>query len=376
MFHCVADEVTSGITGTSGIWVDVTPAGISLATDVTGAPNYTGHVGGGSIDAFGAIGMAADPYHAGVAYCGADNQGLWKTINYGLTWSLINNGKTGGIIDGTLWGTSCGPTYLLSCNGYGTNLGIARSTDGGVSFTQVLAGDIDACVAVCAADTTRCMATTHGPASPGDPLWKWSADSGVTWSDVTGSNSAASGPSIANNGSWLDANTFISQGPLGVWQGKESGGTWTWANVLAAESNHGGTQMFRDATNSKFYVGIALPGPGRQQIFMTTLANRGNLGTWSVVSDVLGGGAYGSSTVFGTSANIYSQGNYATHTSIGSPYGPVAEHAALPAGTSWGADTLPSGIHNGAHSAAALTDGTRRCVLTANDNAGIWRYIE
>jgi hypothetical protein len=130
--------------------------------------------------------------------------------------------------------------------------------------------------------------------------------------------------------------------------------------------------MFRDATNGYFYVGVALPGPGRQQIFRTLLTDRGASGTWSVVSDILGGGAYGSSTVFGTANNVYSQGNFATHAS----YGPLAEHAPLPAGTSWVADTLDAGITNGAHSAAVLTDGHRWCLLTANDNAGIWRYIE
>jgi hypothetical protein len=363
-----------GITGTSGVWTDVTPAGISLAVDVTGAPNYTGHVGGGSTASFGCIGMAADPYHAGVAYCGADNQGFWKTTNYGLTWFLVNDGKTGGILDGSLWSAAVAPSYLLVCNGYGTNLGVARSTDGGATFSQVVSGDIDAYVAVCAADPSRCLVTAHGPDAPSDPLWKWSTNSGVTWSDVNGSNTAAGGPGHANLGTWLDAQTFICQGPLGVWQGKESGGTWTWTKVLDSESNHGGTQMFRDTVNSQFYVGIALVGPGRQQIHRTTFASRGD--SWTLVSDILGGGAYGSSTVFGTIATIYSQGNYATHTTTGSPYGPLAEHAALPAGTSWSTDTLPAGIHNGAHSAAVLTDGSRWCLLTANDNAGIWRYIE
>jgi hypothetical protein len=66
--------------GGGGTWVDVTPPGISLDPNGTVA---------GASNNYGVQGVHADPSRPGTFYASVTYQGLWKSTDYGLTWSKV-----------------------------------------------------------------------------------------------------------------------------------------------------------------------------------------------------------------------------------------------------------------------------------------------
>jgi hypothetical protein len=339
-----------------GIWTQITPPGIDI--DCHCDPYVAGQ------DRFGVFAMTADPTRPGTAYFGGDHQGIWKTTNFGDTWVKINTGTGGNLIDGSAWSMAVSPdgSYMLSVNGYGTSLGVFKSTDGGISWTQKLSTDTTA-LAIAPDDSTHALVTPHG--STGDTRWFESTDNGNTWNSI-GSVTAG----IGYVGAFIDTNTYVGIGPNGVWRGAKSAGTWTWSQVLPNLSGpHGGAELYRDAANGFFYVGgYDSTNNNRGQVFRTTLADRGQ--NWTKVSDLYPF-TFGVSTIWGTPNNLYAMGNYATHAS----YGPYYQTAPLPVGV-WATGSTPAAMTNGAHSAVAMYNGTNYVILTANSNNGIWRYIE
>src|SRR6185436_8015941 len=71
---------TAGGTGSTGTWVNVTPARINLDPDGTAA---------GMDNNFGVQGVWADPSRPGTLYAPVTYQGLWKSVDYGLTWMKV-----------------------------------------------------------------------------------------------------------------------------------------------------------------------------------------------------------------------------------------------------------------------------------------------
>lgn len=354
------------ISGTAGVWTNVTPAGVSLALDVTASPNWTGHMG---TDAYGVAGLCGDPSRQNVAYFGAAQQGMWKTTDFGLTWAKCNTGPGGSILDGHCWSIAIPSTgdYILANNGYGTNGGCYRSTDGGASWTQVISGDVNY-ITISDTDPLHVFALPHGP-DDATGNWNESFDGGRTWL-----NHGAETPGIFGDGAFLNDQTYITQTPNGLFRGTcpGYGQAWTWTeNALQLSGPHGGTRMMRDGVNGYFYVGGQEVASGRGRIYRCTLADGGQ--NWTQLDDSTGG-SYGPATIFASQSKIYAQGNYATH----DPYGPiaiVADRANAGAGL-WSIFSLHASMNNGAHAACTRTDGLRTVLLCSNENAGVWRYIE
>lgn len=364
-----AADVAAGIIGTSGVWVDVTPAGLSLATNVESSPNWSGHHGAGSIDAYGVAAVIVDPTRPNVLYQGADNQGFWKSTNYGETWARVNIGTGGNLIDGFAWSIapSADGTYILANNGYGTTVGVYKSTDGGVSWALKFAADVNVVLAN-PFDATHAIITPHF--SYGDDHYYETTDSGNTWVDI-GTYSVGR----SSDGAFLNSTTIILMSPNGLYQLHKSSGTWTSTKVKNMTGPHGGVTMYRDATNGYFYVGGQDSDTFAGIIARCLISGGGAFGTWATVHS--NSFSFGPSSIVGTPNYLYAQGTYATHTTIGSPYGPLSFRVTpAAAGSQWPDFTLPAGIHNGANRLAATTDGTRWTVVGANVNAGTWRWIE
>jgi hypothetical protein len=335
----------------SGAWVNVTPPGMSLSTS---------GVCGGGVTNFGAVGMAVDPSAPRAAVVGADCQGLWRTTNAGLSWTKIYTANTSVGFNGSPWSMAWAPSgnFAVSNNGYGSRGGVWRTSDDGATWTQMVSDDIND-VSMSPTNENHLMAASHG----GTGNWYESTNGGVTWTNL---GRVPAG--IWYYGEFLSDSIWIGLGPNGLWRGVKSGGVWTWSNRLSVDGPHGGAQFHRDTVNDWFYVGASsVPGLSRK-VFRSRISEGGL--NWTEVGSF--GGGYGISTVFGTPGRIYAQAHYATT----GRYDASPQQANAVPGNAWVAGpTFPQAMSNGAHSAAVVCDGTNYVLLTANTNAGVWRYV-
>ena len=112
-----------------GTWTDVTPVGVDLVNKL-------------SCENYGSITMAADPARPSDLFTQFHCQGVWKSVDYGLTWSgPINAGHGGTGVSGAgglaiARGPDGQPPILYSAGIRGTGLGFWKSTDGGVSWSN------------------------------------------------------------------------------------------------------------------------------------------------------------------------------------------------------------------------------------------------
>jgi hypothetical protein len=112
-----------------GAWSDVTPSGVDLANML-------------SCENHGSITMVADPARPSDHFTQFHCLGVWKSVDYGLTWSgPINTGDGGAGASGAgglaiARGPDGQPPILYSAGIRGTGVGFWKSTDGGVSWTN------------------------------------------------------------------------------------------------------------------------------------------------------------------------------------------------------------------------------------------------
>jgi len=111
----------------SGTWTNVTNSGVNLVNELSCAN-------------FGSITMVADPARPSNPFTQFNCQGVWKSVDYGLTWSgPINTGPGGAGASGAgglaiARGPDGQPPILYSAGIRGTGVGFWKSTDGGVSW--------------------------------------------------------------------------------------------------------------------------------------------------------------------------------------------------------------------------------------------------
>lgn len=233
-------------------WVLIDPPGVSVN------PNSpTNNYGFNSI--------VVDPTVPSTVYLGTNNQGIYKSLDSGHTWVKQNTGAGKGFLDGgRMWTMAIDPfnpqtIYTTAGTGEG---GVLKSTDGGVSWVDKLAGTNPTAVAIATNDV---YTISTDPFSPNHLLvsfhyyWHGGGDSGVLESLDAGNTWIIHNPAGgwgAGNGVWFgnDSNTWIvGSQSAGFWVTHNAGATWTQFTSLAM--THGATEaLYRDPASHTLVV--------------------------------------------------------------------------------------------------------------------------
>jgi hypothetical protein len=336
-----------------GVWANVTPAGVDL-TD------------GGCGD-YGTQTVQVDPAHANTLYAQFDCQGVWKSTDFGQTWSgPVNTGENGATVGDCAGGLTLArsastgdPVLYLSCI-RGQGLGFWSSVNAGVDWTSYTVQHTVSPPAVDPYDSNHLLAAGDSAAvlfQSTDAGHNWAMvtmDPGMTTSDGTAVIAFVNtGDATATRSTWLWIGPATG-GLVGTWRTEDGGTSWT--HVENNERQLGFAPTYQPAGGAVVYMAgvYSTQGDG-----VLRSADYGR--TWTHV-------AVGPATVVaGTAQRIYAigQGQY------------VDFEATLQPGTgAWMTLGTPATMTLGAWQAAVTTDGTASILVTANNRAGLWRYVE
>lgn len=348
-----------------GQWVNVTPAGVDLVNDL-GCGN------------FGTITMVADPDRASDLYTQFHCQGVWKSTDFGLTWTgPINTGRGGAGVKGAgglviARGPKGQPPILYSAGIRGTGLGFWKSTDGGVSWTRYIVGP--------GREQQNFYPPVVDPYNadhlimPGHhrSMIVRSVDGGRTWSEapmnpgmMTGGTGAIffinTGDPATTAQTWLWTAEGTGGGKIGTWRTTNAGATWT--RVDSNEHVHGQMQIYQPDSSGVLYMPGHLSALGAGVLRSTDFGQ-----TWRQVGLSMNEGV-----VFGTPKRVYAMFAWACG---GCNLDPAMQSAPTPGTSGWARMSTPLEMAIGPAQAAVVFDGTNHIVVTANWRAGLWRFVE
>jgi hypothetical protein len=347
-------------------WTNVTPANANV-TDSLDCDNK------------GTITVVADPARPSNIYAHFYCQGVWRSTDYGQTWTgPINTGPggqgargAGGIAIAP--GPPGQPPILYSSGFRGTGMGFWKSRDGGVSWTNYTVAP--------GGSRQDFYTPIVNPTNPNHLIMNGhemnllvqSVDGGQTWTAVPlapGMNQSGgtgvltfvkTGDPVTTSNTWLWT-AQGSGGGIGTWRTINGGASWT--KVDDNEHPHGGTQTYYQPDTSGL-------------IYMTGIYSAHGWGvlrssdygqTWMHV-----GGGQGQASIFGSPNRIYSFWSWACGSCTENPNG---QSAPAPGITGWASMPTPAAMSMGPTAAAVVFDGQRYVIVTANWLAGLWRYVE
>jgi fibronectin type 3 domain-containing protein len=344
-------------------WHDVTPANIDLS----------------SAD-FGAVSMQVDTANPAHIYASFSSLGVWKSTDYGATWTgPVNNLNTqpNGLTI-TLSPTGAGNVPIL----YGSSIdpstgggpGFFKSTDDGVTWTQHN-------IAPLPSNRQDVYAPVIDPYNPNHLLMAGheqdyvvqSVDGGKNWTNVALNSGMLQGAGTAyiffiNTGSAsTTANTWLwlaqgSGGGFGTWRTTNGGTTWT--KVDNNEHPHGACQIYQPDTGGVVFMAGIYSAGGWGVLRSTDYGQ-----TWTHV-----GASTGETVVVGTPNNVYAMYGWAAGT--GNIVPPAFELAAQPGTGTWTSPATPESLTQGPAQIIVTNDGAHNILVGAMWSSGVWRYIE
>ena len=244
----------------AGTWEDVTPPGHSEK------PAVNGTVGAAVI---------VDPFDPRTVWLGTggENDEIWRSNDCGATWTQVNTGPGsvgdgmtfGGVGDGAQWSMQADPVeegVLYATSGYGAQ-SLWKTTDGGVSWTDVLAGteynDVADYrfvnnVSLDPTNHEHVVVSTHGGCkAPYEPSCiAETNDGGSSWSVITAPEGWAEGGGLilVKGGHWIwcGATMMVTT---------DGGKTWSKDVVSGGGSCEAEytIRAFVPAENGKYYLG-------------------------------------------------------------------------------------------------------------------------
>jgi hypothetical protein len=351
-----------------GTWVDVTPSNADLTTAFP-----CGNAG--------AVTVQADPANPGNLYTQFNCQGIWKSTDYGVTWTgPINTGANGAAVGNCSGGisispisTSSVPTIYESCLRVGE--GSWKSVDGGVNWTSLFIAPTGPTrqdyypPVFDPYDQSHLLMCGH---ENGGNLVE-SVDGGQNWTNVTLDNGMMepngtcvvyfvnTGTASSTRGTWLWL-AQVSGGLYGTWRTANNGASWV--HVDKNEHTAGAGQLYQPDNNGVIYM------PGQYSDLGSGVLRSADYGqTWAHV-----GLPFAETVVFGTSKNVYAM--FGVPIGPGGVSDPVFEAASQPGNGTWVKPGTPPALTQGSAQIIVVNDGTHNIFVGAMWNSGLWRYIE
>jgi hypothetical protein len=331
-----------------GVWINVTPSDMPAAV-----LRPTANV-------FGPGSIVGDPARPSDLYVGGSSAGLWKSTDYGFTWSLIND-TLPDVPRGTVIAVAGTTPATIWAAGYNT---IYKSTDGGTTFTQTSLSVSLYSLKVDPYDGTHLVSGLH----EADGMVE-SIDGGATWQMLGGTGFPTGGiswyPYFIDTGSadttrrtWF----AIAQDGASAIVTSDGGGSWTIPSGLAGlQHPHGNSQLYQNGS-TLFVAG--LDGPEGQGVYRST-----DLGATFARVD---SGQTPEALVWGTPKNVYAMYAWACS---GCDLGTQFEIAAQP-GSSWATAAVPAELVIGPNSVVVTNDGSNSVFVGLMWDQGLWRYVE
>jgi hypothetical protein len=305
---------------------------------------------------------------------------VWKSTDYGLTWTgPINTGTNGDKVTGKNWGEAIWnsspdtPPVLYATSGAALT-GILRSRDGGVNwehFINVFPSNINDrpndvyMVDVDPYDADHIIIGYHE--APGVAE---SFDGGESWRNVTGNLPGGTswyvffintGNAASTRTTWIGMPQVNSNGSpcAGTWRTSNSGSSWT--KVENGCHPHGNSQIYQPDNDGILYIandgGSQGDGVYRSTDYGQSFTHVGN--------------DLPETNVWGTPNHVYSTYAWACG---GCDKNNNFQIGPTTATGSWTYNEAPMDL--GAKRADVTFDGSNYIVVAACWTAGVWRYVE
>jgi hypothetical protein len=227
-------------------WENITPAGVDL--------NIFG----------GMQAVQVNPQDTSIVYAAASRQGIYKSTDCGANWEKISKGRGAEVLEtGSQWSfviDPIDPNVMYVANGYSMDMGLFKSTNGGVDWDSLMppGGNVDMAldvkfvqeVAMDPTDHTHLVVTFHADCKPphNGACMADSNDSGATWRIFDGPGKGwteGTGPIV------IDSKTFlVAQAFDGLHLTTDGGATWK-------QVGNGGYRPGYQAKNGAWHVGSA-----------------------------------------------------------------------------------------------------------------------
>jgi hypothetical protein len=319
-------------------------------------------------DNYGFNSIVLDPINPRILFLGTNYEGLWKSADEGATWSKINTGAGGDLLDqGRNWTLAIDPfdhDTLWTTSGYGAG-GPLKSTDGGVSWRMMPVG--------APVQFNDVYSIQLDPNVPNHVLMAWhspwttdgtnsgiseSTDGGITWTNhqpPAGSNWGAGNAAwfLDNSRTWL-----LGSQNGGIWRTANSGATWK--KVLSQDMSHGGVNaLVRDPTTRDLY--LATRG--------TVEVSKDEGLTWTDSAGLVGSDYY--ETVVSDGTNLYTAPSFPIPKYVDGPW----YYLPLNGGTSWKPYRSPDPCYQGNCNGPIMGayDSVNHISYAVNWLGGVWK---
>jgi photosystem II stability/assembly factor-like uncharacterized protein len=309
---------------------------------------------------FGPGSIVGDPARPNDLYVGGSSAGLWKSSDYGNTWTRIND-TLPDVPRGVVIAVAGTTPATIWAAGYNT---IYKSVDGGATFVQTPLTVSLYSLKVDPNDPTHLISGLH----EADGIVE-STDGGASWQPVGGAGFPSGGvswyPYFVDTGNPATTRRTwfaIAQNGASAVMTTDQGASWTIPSGLAGlQHPHGNSQIFQ--TGSTLFV-AGTNGPDGQGVYRST-----DLGaSWARVDS----GVTPEAIVWGTATTVYAMYAWACS---GCDLGPQFETAPQP-GTTWSTASVPAELVIGPNSVVVTSDGARNVFVGLMWDQGLWRYVE